>query len=187
MAIAITEDHRQLAAVATDFCTRNDALGLARATRDADTDGTPLWRDLATLGWLGLHLPESHGGSGYGLGELGVVLETTGARLLPGPFLPTVLAAHVVDRVGDAALRDALLPGFADGSRIGGVGRINGAVLGAEHAHTLVLVDGDDVVVIAADAPGVTITTRGNIDRSRRSARYRWIQLGLRPVSLRCA
>ena len=170
MAIAITEDHRQLAAVATDFCTRNDVLALARATRDADTDGAPRWNDLVSLGWLGLHLPETNGGSGYGLAELGVVVEATGARLLPGPFLSSVLAAFVVAHAGDDALRAALLPGFADGSRIGGVGRNGGAVLGAGHAHTLVLVDGDDALVVAADAPGVTVTTRGNIDRTRRSA-----------------
>jgi alkylation response protein AidB-like acyl-CoA dehydrogenase len=170
MAIAITEDHRALAAVATDFCARRDALGLARATRDAATDGTPLWDDMAALGWLGLHLPEQYGGSGYGLAELAVVLEATGAALLPGPLLPTVLASYVIDRAGDDALRAALLPGFADGSRLGGTGRVGGGVLGASHAHTLVLVDGADVLVMAADAPGVTITERGNLDRTRRTA-----------------
>jgi alkylation response protein AidB-like acyl-CoA dehydrogenase len=170
MAIAITEDHRALAAVAADFCVRRDALGLARATRDASTDGTPLWDEMAALGWLGLHLPETYGGSGYGLAELAVVLEATGASLLPGPLLSSVLASYVIDRAGDDALRADLLPAFADGSRIGGVGRVGGAVLGAAHAHTLVLVDGADLLVLAADTPGVTITERGNIDRTRRSA-----------------
>ncbi|CAB5013373.1 MAG: acyl-CoA dehydrogenase [Actinobacteria bacterium] len=182
MAIAITEDHRALAAVATDFCIRRDALGLARATRDADTDGTPLWTDMAALGWLGLHLPEEYGGSGYGLAEFAVVLEATGAALLPGPFLPTVLASYVIAQAGDDATRAALLPGFADGSRIGGVGRVGGAVLGATHAHTLVLIDGNDALVVTTGAPGVTITERGNIDRTRRSA-----HVGLDPAALASA
>ena len=182
MAIAITEDHRALAAVATDFCIRRDALGLARATRDADTDGTPLWTDMAALGWLGLHLPEEYGGSGYGLAEFAVVLEATGAALLPGPFLPTVLASYVIAQAGDDATRAALLPGFADGSRIGGVGRVGGAVLGAAHAHTLVLIDGNDALVVTTGAPGVTITERGNIDRTRRSA-----HVGLNPAALASA
>ena len=170
MAIAITEDHRQLAAVAADFCARHDALGLARATRDADTDGTPLWSDMAALGWFGLHLPEEYGGSGYGLAELGVVLEATGAALLPGPLLPTLISGAVIARCGDSALRSALLPGIAAGTRVAGLGRNDGPVLGALHAQTLLVSDGDDMLVLAADTPGVSITVRGNLDRTRRSA-----------------
>ena len=39
----------------------------------------PFWDDLVGLGWLGLHVPEEHGGSGYGLEELVVVVEELGA------------------------------------------------------------------------------------------------------------
>ncbi len=170
MALAITEDHRQLAAVASDFCARHDTLALARATLDADSDGTPLWSEIAALGWLGLHLPEEYGGSGYGLAELGVVLEATGAALLPGPLLPTLIGGAVVARCGSAALRGQLLPSIAAGTCMVGVGRNDGPVLGALHANTLLLSDGDDMLVVAADAAGVSITARGNLDRTRRSS-----------------
>jgi alkylation response protein AidB-like acyl-CoA dehydrogenase len=44
----------------------------------------------------GLHLPEEHGGSGYGLPELVVVVEELGRAIAPGPFVPTVIASAVV-------------------------------------------------------------------------------------------
>ena len=51
-------------------------------------------------GLLGLHLPEESGGQGYGLGELAVALEELGDALVPGGFLPTVLASAVLASAG---------------------------------------------------------------------------------------
>ena len=80
------------------------------------------WDELAELGWLGLHLPEDVGGSGYGLPELVVVLQELGRAVAPGPFLPTVMASTVIAMAGSDAQRAALLPGLADGSRIAALG-----------------------------------------------------------------
>ena len=52
------------------------AVGAARSSTPETLP--PFWDDLAALGWLGLHLPEDVGGSGYGLAELAVVLEELG-------------------------------------------------------------------------------------------------------------
>ena len=66
MSIAITEDHRTLGQTASDFLAKRDARGAARALLEAETEGLPaFWDDLASLGWLGLHLPEERGGSGF--------------------------------------------------------------------------------------------------------------------------
>ena len=47
-----------------------------------------------------------HGGQGYGLAELAVVLEELGRWCTPGPLLPTVIAAVAVDRwAGDPRVR----------------------------------------------------------------------------------
>ena len=73
------------------------------------------------MGWLGLHLPEQYGGSGFGIAELMVVLEALGGASAPGPLLPTVTASAIIDALGTDAQRAALLPGLADGSTLGAV------------------------------------------------------------------
>ena len=165
MSIAITEDHRALGQTASDFLAKHDSRGAARALLEAETETLPpFWGDLASLGWLGLHLPEARGGSGFGLPELVVVVEELGRAVTPGPFVPTVIASAVIDAVGSDELAARLLPGLADGSVLGGVGarrptsrcrdgRAAGtapAVLGGGLAHVLVLPAGDDAIVVDA-------------------------------------
>ena len=43
---------------------------------------------LAEQGLLGLHVPDEHGGQGYGLTELAVALEELGRALVPGASCP---------------------------------------------------------------------------------------------------
>ena len=71
----------------------------------ADEPLPELWGELVALGWLGLHLPEDVGGSGYGLEELVVVVEELGRAVAPGPFVPTVIASAVLDATADEATR----------------------------------------------------------------------------------
>jgi len=185
MSIAITEDHRALGQTASDFLAKHDSRGAARALLEAETEvPPPFWGDLASLGWLGLHLPEDRGGSGFGLPELMVVAEELGRAVTPGPFVPTVIASACIEAVGSDELRGRLLPGLADGTVFGGValtsditvagGNAAGtapAVLGGGLAHVLVLPAGEDAIVVDATASGVTVSVPANLDPTRRSAR----------------
>ena len=185
MPIALTDTHRELESVARAFLENVNARAAARALLDAPTEELPkFWDELAALGWLGLHLPEDVGGSGYGLAELVVVLQELGRAVAPGPFLPTVMASTVIAMAGSDAQRAALLPRLADGSRIAALGLgggltldggtvrgDGGAVLGAGLAELLVLVAGDDVVVLDRDAAGLSVTVAGNLDPTRRVGR----------------
>jgi alkylation response protein AidB-like acyl-CoA dehydrogenase len=182
MPIALTDTHRELERVARTFLDNVNARAAARALLDAPTEELPkFWDELAELGWLGLHLPEDVGGSGYGLPELVVVLQELGRALAPGPFLPTVMASTVIAMAGTDAQRAALLPGLADGSRIAALGlggaltldgeTVNGdggAVLGAGLAELFLLVAGDDILLLDRDTAGLTITVAGNLDPTRR-------------------
>ncbi len=102
---------------------------------------------MAQLGWLGLHLPEEYGGSGYGLPELVVVVEELGRAVAPGPFVPTVIASAVVAALGSPGQQAALLPGLADGRTTGAVG-LDGDLTSAATA----LVDADALAVVDGDA-----------------------------------
>jgi alkylation response protein AidB-like acyl-CoA dehydrogenase len=184
MAIAITDDHRALGQTASDFLAKRDSRGAARALLEAENEEPPpFWGDLVQLGWLGLHLPESVGGSGYGLPELVVVVEELGRAVAPGPFVPTVAASAVIDAAGSDELKAKWLPGLADGSVCGGValsadvtmsgGTAAGtapAVLGGGLAKVLVLPAGDDVIVVDASAGGVGVQVPKNLDPTRRCA-----------------
>src|SRR4030081_1925240 len=102
MSIAITEDHRALAATAADLLRRRDIRAAARDLLESPGEATPpFWDDAVSLGWLGLHLPEEHGGSGYSLEELAIVVEELGRAIAPGPFVPTVIASALVAAIGD--------------------------------------------------------------------------------------
>jgi len=61
-----------------------------RAVFDGEHDGTELWATLVDLDWPGLGLPEAHGGLGYGVLEVGILVEELGRVVAPGPFLPTL-------------------------------------------------------------------------------------------------
>src|SRR4051812_24417148 len=127
MSIAITDDHRVLADTAADFLTKRDTRGQARALLEAREEPLPdFWDDLRALGWLGLHVPEAHGGSGYGMPELVVVVEELGRALTPGPFVPSVIASAVLAAALPSAVAEAWLPRLASGDA-GGAGGLGGA------------------------------------------------------------
>ncbi|KAB2370574.1 acyl-CoA dehydrogenase [Actinomadura montaniterrae] len=190
MAIGLTEEHEALADSVRGFAERNIPATAVRAALDADEETRPgFWPALAEQGLLGLHLDEEHGGQGYGLLELSVVLEELGRAAAPGPFLPTVLASSVIDASSNAKLRAELLPGLADGSRTGAValsGSLTGTrqggalvvsgssatVLGALLADVVVLpvTAGDEEQWVAVDAADLKVTAVASLDKVRRVA-----------------
>ncbi len=181
MALALSDDHQALAEVARDFAAANDLRGLARLTLDAGSaEPGKVCQQMAELGWLGLHLPEEHGGSGFGLAEIAVVAESLGAAVVPGPFLPTVVAAAVIEAVGSPDQRARLLPGLADGSAWASLslsgqvsqqqpGRMSGscpAALGGVWARLHLVPAGADLAIVDGGEPGVAATAAAALDPS---------------------
>ncbi len=80
-----------------------------------------LWKQMGELGWLGLTIPEAHGGAGLGWVDLVVLLEETGRTLFPSPLIANTLAAAALADAGSAAQQAHWLPRLADGSVIGTV------------------------------------------------------------------
>ena len=141
---------------------------MARDQLDAPEESLPsFWSELAELGWLGLHLSEEVGGQGYGLPEVAVVLEELGRVVAPGPFLPSVFAAAVIDAFASEEVRSRWLPRLAAGTSVGAVG-FGPLVLGAGLADVFVLAEGSDMVIVARDE--VEVSPRRNLDLTRRGA-----------------
>ncbi len=181
-ALAITEEHNDLADAANGQLSRLNTRAAARAALDdGSSHPADIWSAGAEVGWNGLAIAEEYGGSGAGLAELAVVLEAQGRELCPGPFLPSVAAAVVIDRCAPDSVRAQLLPGLADGSAVGALALsgsvtigsdlvVTGespAVLGAPDADVLVIAAGEDVVIVDAAAEGVTVTALDSLDTSR--------------------
>ena len=75
-----------------------------------------LWSELAKADLLGLAVPAAHGGGGYGMVELCLLLEAQGKVVAPVPLWATlVLGALPIAEFGSDALCSALLPGVAAG------------------------------------------------------------------------
>ena len=197
MGIALTDDHRELAEVARAFLTSQKARWAARSLLDTPDEARPtFWQDMVELGWLGLHIDEEYGGSGYGLPELVVVIDELGRAVAPGPFVPTVIASAAIAKDGTADQKSRLLPGLIDGTLTAGIGldgqvQINdrpkdgdgpkngigdgdaGIVLGAGLAELLLIAAGDDVLVLDRGRAGVSVDVPDNFDPTRRSGRVR--------------
>jgi alkylation response protein AidB-like acyl-CoA dehydrogenase len=122
MPIGISEEHEELQRTARRWVEQHCPPSVPRARLDAETELLPeFWGDLSELGWLGMHIREELGGIGYGLPELVVVLEELGRAAAPGPFVPTVTAAALVQAGGNEAAGKSLLPALCTGEAIGAV------------------------------------------------------------------
>ena len=101
MALGLSPEHLELAAAVRGWSQRHCPAEVVRAAADGTDGGAAQYRaelvpSLAEQGLFGLHLPADDGGQGFGLPELAVALEELGRALLPGAFLPTVLASAVL-------------------------------------------------------------------------------------------
>lgn len=121
MDLSLSEEQQSIVDLAGQILT--DKLPPARL-REIENDpakrwfADDVWNEFAKADLLGLCLPESAGGAGYGFLEACLLLEQQGRAVAPLPLLPTlVLGALPIARFGTAA-QQAVLPGVIDGSTI---------------------------------------------------------------------
>ncbi len=110
------------------------------------------WKTFAELGWLAMPFAEADGGFGGTAVETMLMQEQFGKGLLVEPFLPTVLlTGGALALAGNAAQKQAHLPGIIDGS-------VQGAVAYAEPQSRFNLAD----VTTNAKKSGSGYTISGN-------------------------
>ncbi|HEX5367251.1 MAG TPA: acyl-CoA dehydrogenase family protein [Acidimicrobiales bacterium] len=150
----LSEDERLLTDSARRSFERYCPITLVRALREPGTSGhsPELWSTMAAQGWLGLGLPEAHGGAGS-LVDLGLVAEEAGRALVPTTFRSTVQAAQLVALLGTAAQQGDLLARVAAGSLLATVAELEPQALhDPRYLRTVATPSGDGWVLSGAKA-----------------------------------
>jgi acyl-CoA dehydrogenase len=144
MRLVPTPEQRELRDAVRSFLAAASPMPAVRRAMESETGHDPeVYRRLAgELGLTGLIVPEERGGTGAGHAELAVVLEETGAALLPGPFLATTLAAILLTETGEKEI----LAGIAAGTTTATVILDGNRALNGAEADVLLTIDGDRVL-----------------------------------------
>ena len=176
MDFGFSEEQEMLRKSARDFLAKESPMTYVRQMMEDDRGfRDEQWQKMAGLGWMGLILPEEHGGAGLNFVDLIVVLEEMGRVVLPGPFFSTaVLGGVALLEGGSAAQKKELLPKLAAGKLrltlaqlepsarwdaegialearpAGGGYKLSGTKLFVPDAHTA------DLLIVAGRAPGST-------------------------------
>lgn len=112
----LSEEQAMLLDVAREFCRDKSPISAVRAQLDSASGYDPaVWSEMVSLGWAGVALPESCGGSGLGVSALVPVLEAMGRSLLVTPLISSTLAAQLILRAGGQNRFDGLLADIAGG------------------------------------------------------------------------
>ncbi len=181
MDFGFADDQRDIQRTARDLLGERAKPERVREHAEAARMDRDLWRELGELGWPGIAVAEEYGGQGLGTIELSILCEELGRSLAPVPFLPSTMAATVIEHGGSAEQRERWLPGLASGETIGALGAaVDGTaelVIGAPDAQVIVLVeeDGSARVIGAEDA---ALTPLAAIDPTRSAARVSVVQSG---------
>lgn len=151
MSTALTREQSDLRDAVADLIAKRSPESQVRRLMAADTGrDAGAWADLASMGLLGLTIPEQFGGAGAGAAELAVVSEQMGRALMCGPYLSTaVLTPYLLLALGDTAECTEALPRIAAGELIATVafaepvGDAAGSARPPEHPNTHASAAGD--------------------------------------------
>lgn len=195
MDLALDDDQRLIVDTAERLLADAASSAATRAAADgADGIDRALWRQVAEMGWCGVHLPEAQGGLGLGLVELALLQEQLGRRLACVPYFDSVVrAATLLREAGDEPAQARWLPMLAAGSCIAALADDDGAAIATPHADGWTLsgdwprvgsaaladglllpaqgADGEVLLLIVPRAaPGLQVRALESIDRTRRHA-----------------
>ena len=165
MDFALSDDQEQIRRTARELLADRLTPGRVREHAEAGRSDAALWSELAGLGWPGIAVAEEHGGQGLGQVELTILCEELGRVLAPVPFLPSVLAATLIEHAGSERQRARWLGGLATGKLRGAAGG-PGVVPGAAEADVVVIVE--DGIARATEVAGEGVES---IDPTRPAAR----------------
>ncbi len=117
-----SDDQKMLRDQARKFLDEKSSRKVVRDVLNdvAKSCNVALWKGVAEQGWLGVTIPEEHGGLGLGRLELCILAEEIGRAVAPMPFSSTIyFFAEAILASGSPAQQKALLPKIASGDLVG--------------------------------------------------------------------
>src|SRR6266536_1565059 len=119
MNFGFNEEQELLRSTARKFFDNECSSETVRKLMEGSEGMTPdLWKKLAEQGWLGLIVPDEHGGMGLGMVDLVVLMEEMGRAVVPGPFFSTVLLGGLaILEAGTEVQKKEWLPKLATGGK----------------------------------------------------------------------
>ncbi len=120
MDFKLSDEQRDFVAAIRDFCQREAGTSEKREQLTngyTELHNAEIYKKMAELGWLGLTIPEAHGGSGGGWVDAVLFMEETSRGMAPiGGYGTTLIVAGAVKRFGTDEQKDRILGNIAAGS-----------------------------------------------------------------------
>ncbi len=150
MDFAFSAEQQMLRAAARDYLTDRYPFERVVEVADGELGSDPAaWPQLVELGWVGLSVPEGHGGAGMSFLDEVVLFEEAGRALLPAPYFATVGLA---------------LPALAAAAPAGGgADTLLAGVLAGKRTATLAWAEADGPVALV-DVEAVSVTASRTLD-----------------------
>src|SRR5450759_3861426 len=150
MDFAFSAEQQMLRAAARDYLSVRYPFERVVEVADGELGSDPAaWPQLVELGWVGLSVPEGHGGAGMSFLDEIVLFEEAGRALLPAPYFATVGLA---------------LPALAAAAPAGGgADTLLAGVLAGKRNETLARAEADGPVALV-DVEAVSVTASRTLD-----------------------
>jgi len=178
MDLDFSKEQDMLRKSVAEFLAKECPFDTVREIEDsADGFDKKMWKKMAKLGWMEIHLPEEYGGLGDPFVDMTIIMEEMGKKAFPSPFFSTViLCSEVLLRGGSESQKEALLPKIVAGKKIMALAQYeeeasyleSGIQLAADLEGDDYLLNGkklfvldaniaNDIIVAARTADGVTL------------------------------
>ena len=119
MKLILTEEEQFLKDTAKNFAEERCPISHFRSLRDNNDPNLwdkGIWKEMSTLGWPGILIPEEYGGSNFGITGISVILEECAKTLTPSPLFATgVLGAFSITNFGNDDQKKNYLPKISSG------------------------------------------------------------------------
>ena len=119
MKLILTEEEQFLKDTAKNFAEERCPISHFRSLRDNNDPilwDKEIWKEMTTLGWPGILIPEEYGGSNFGITGISVILAECAKALTPSPLFATgVLGAFSITNFGSSEQKQNYLPKIVSG------------------------------------------------------------------------